>query len=81
MSKYGVFSGPYFSVFGLTTGRFETRNSYIFGHFSRSAEAAQKLFDEYIIAAITQPAIGDPSRFCQGVHLNSQGATLSYWSH
>ena len=41
MSKYGVFSGPYFPVFGLYTERFEcgkirTRKNSVFGHFSRS---------------------------------------------
>ena len=49
MSKYGVFSGPYFSVFRLNTerysvslriqaecGRIRTRKSSVFGHFSHS---------------------------------------------
>ena len=46
MSKYGVFSGPYFPVFGLNTEiygsiqseyrKIRTRKNSIFGHFSRS---------------------------------------------
>ena len=49
MSKYGVFSGPYFSVFGLNTETYRvnlrikseyrkirTRKNFVFGHFSRS---------------------------------------------
>ena len=34
MSKYGVFSGPYFPVLGLNTEIYGVKNS-IFGHFSR----------------------------------------------
>ena len=46
MSKYGVFSGPYFPVFGLNTdiysvnlcsqsknGKIRTRKNSVFGHF------------------------------------------------
>ena len=49
VSKYGVFSGPYFPVFGLKTERYEvplriqskcgkirTRKNCVLGHFSRS---------------------------------------------
>ena len=49
MSKYGVFSGPYFSVLGLITEiygvnfriqseyrKIRTRKNSVFGHFSRS---------------------------------------------
>ena len=49
VSKYGVFSGPYFPAFGLNTERYEvslriqskygeiwTRKNSVFGHFSRS---------------------------------------------
>ena len=49
MSKYGVFSGPYFTVFGLNTEIYSvnlhiqsecrkigTRKNSLFGHFSRS---------------------------------------------
>ena len=49
VSKYGVFSGPYFPVFGLNTEiysanlriqsgyrKIRTRKNYVFGHFSRS---------------------------------------------
>ena len=49
VSKYGVISGPYFSVFGLNTEIYEvnlriqckyrkmrTRNNSVFGHFSHS---------------------------------------------
>ena len=47
VSKYGVFSGPYFPAFGLNTeryfvslliqsecGKIRTRNNSVFGHFS-----------------------------------------------
>ena len=48
MSKYGVFSGPYFPVFGLNTQiyfvivqseykKIGTRKNSVFGYFSRSA--------------------------------------------
>ena len=49
VSKYVVFSGPYFPAFGLNTerygvslriqsecGKIRTRKNYVFGHFSRS---------------------------------------------
>ena len=49
VSKYGVFSGPYFPAFGLNTEiygldlliqfecrKIRTRNKSVFGHFSRS---------------------------------------------
>ena len=39
MSKYGVFSGPYFPyfpVFSSNTGNKKTRKSSVFEHFSRS---------------------------------------------
>ena len=36
VSKYGVFSGPYFTIFGLNTGKCGSRKNYVFGHFSRS---------------------------------------------
>ena len=37
--KYGVFSGPYFLVFGLNTEIYRViRKISVFGHFSRSAE-------------------------------------------
>ena len=49
VSKYGVFSGPYFPVFGLNTDiykenfriqsecrKIRTRNNSVFGYFSRS---------------------------------------------
>ena len=48
MSKYGVFSSPYFPAFGLNTERYEvfliqpecgkirTRRNFVFRHFSRS---------------------------------------------
>ena len=35
MSKYGVFSGPYFPVFGLNTEIYEVNYS-VFRYFSRS---------------------------------------------
>ena len=35
MSKYGVFSRPYFPLFGLNT-EIRTRKNFLLGHFSRS---------------------------------------------
>ena len=53
VSKYGVFSGPYFPVFGLNTEiyfvflriqceyrKIRTRKNYVFKHFSRSVGAS-----------------------------------------
>ena len=37
MFKYGFFSGPYFPVFGLNTGKHGPENS-AFGHFSRNVK-------------------------------------------
>ena len=60
VSKYGVFSGPYFPAFGLNTEiysvnlriqseyrKIRTRKTSVFGHFSRSVEVAQELEDLY----------------------------------
>ena len=41
MSKYGVFSGPYFLIYRLNTERYEEntdQKNTIFGHFLRSAD-------------------------------------------
>ena len=55
--KYGVFSGPYFPLFGLNTEiygvnlrikyeyrKMRTRKNSVFGHFSRSARFAEMKF-------------------------------------
>ena len=34
--EYGVFSGPYFLVFSLNTGKYGPEKNSVFGHFSRS---------------------------------------------
>ena len=34
VSKYGVFSGPYFPVFGLNTGKYVPEKNSVFRHFS-----------------------------------------------
>ena len=57
VSKYGVFSGLYFPVFGLNTEiysvnlriqseyrKIRTRNNSVFGHFSRSAYISALFF-------------------------------------
>ena len=57
VSKYGVFSGPYFPAFGLNTERYEvslriqsecgkirTRKYSVFGHFSRSDSSTVEAF-------------------------------------
>ena len=54
VSKYGIFSGPYFPVFRLNTdwiriqpeyGKTRTRKNSVFGHFSRSVSYGHnKLF-------------------------------------
>ena len=36
MSKYGVFSGPYFLVFWLNTEKYKPEKKYVFGQFSHS---------------------------------------------
>ena len=62
MSKCGVISGPYFSVFGLNTKTYgvnlriqskfkkiRTRNNSLFGHFSRSdISKIRQFFDYYL---------------------------------
>ena len=57
VSKYGVFSGPYFSAFELNMERYisiriqsecreiRTKKSSLFGYFSRSASVISKLFN------------------------------------
>ena len=59
MSKYGVFSGPYFPVFGLNTDiysvnlriqskyrKIRTRKNSVFGHFSSSVKDKEILSDD-----------------------------------
>ena len=36
VSKYGVFSGPYYPVFGLNIGKYRPEKNSVCGHFSRS---------------------------------------------
>ena len=56
VSKYGVFSGPYFPAFGLNTeiylvnlsiqseyGKTQTRRNSVFGYFSRSEYKSKKI--------------------------------------
>ena len=38
MSKYGVFSGPHFPVFGLNIEKYGPEENSVFGHFSCSAK-------------------------------------------
>ena len=42
VSRYGVFSGPYFPVFGMTTEKYGPEKNCLFGHFSLRAKAVQK---------------------------------------
>ena len=59
VSKYGVFSGPYFPAFGLTTKRYglqsecakiQTRKNSVFGPFSRSVFCFEhRLLDWHIL--------------------------------
>ena len=35
VSKHGIFSGPYFPVFSLNTGKYGQEKNSVFGHFSR----------------------------------------------
>ena len=37
VSKYGVFSGPYFPVFSPNVEKYGPEKNSVFGHFSRSA--------------------------------------------
>ena len=67
MSKYGVFSGPYFLAFGLNTERFSPNE----GYFSRS-DGASNMFGKNTgvsvkIAAEQPKAL---STDCQGHSLN-----------
>ena len=60
MSKYGVFSGPYFLVFGLNTEIYSinstqskyrkiwTKKNSVFGHFSRGGGITELI--KYILA-------------------------------
>ena len=54
MSKYGIFPGPYFPVFGINTeiyfvypefsqntGKYGAEKNSVFGHFSRSVGVCQ----------------------------------------
>ena len=65
MSKYGVFTGPCFPVFGLNTEiygvnlriqseyrKIRTRKNSVFGHFSRSVT-----FSDYLSQVVTQNGI------------------------
>ena len=70
VSKYGVFSGPHFSVFGLNTdiysvnlhtqskyGKIRTRKNSVFGHFSRSDMKTLQLVREMITQVVVCCAI------------------------
>ena len=63
VSRYGVFSGPYFLAFGLNTerygvslciqsdwGKIQTRRTSVFGHFSHSGGKKKfpKVFKDYL---------------------------------
>ena len=65
VSKYGVFSGPYFPAFGLNTerygvflriqseyGKIRTRRNSVFGHFSPSDGVLKKICFYYLIMCI-----------------------------
>ena len=50
LSKYGVFSGPYFPAFGKIQsecGKTQARKNSVFGHFSRSDSPCQKSMIEH----------------------------------
>ena len=52
MSKYGFISDPYFPAFRLNIhsecGKIRTRNDFVFGNFSRSADYTNLHFKNYI---------------------------------
>ena len=57
MSKYGVFSGPYFPVFGLNTGKYGLEKNSVFGHFWHSQYYVNATFKSHKI-------FSDPSKSC-----------------
>ena len=57
MSKYGVFSGPYFAVFGLNTGKYGLEKNSVFGHFWHSQYYVNATFKSHKI-------FSDPSKSC-----------------
>ena len=70
MSKYGAFSGPYFSAFRLDTERYEvplriqskcrkirTRENSVFDHFSRSVIYFLSLLFPWLLCACSQVAL------------------------
>ena len=46
MSKYGVFSGPYFPVFGLNTGKYGPQKTPYLGNKDDVHEIFQELPDD-----------------------------------
>ena len=52
MSKYGVFSGPYFSVFSPNTGEYGPEKNSVLGHFSRSDAISCQKINRWCIAYI-----------------------------
>ena len=84
MSKYGVFSGPYFPVFRLNTeiycvnlciqseyGKIRTRKNSVFGHFSRRDESRLlQSFLRYMQTQFKKPHTKNESRYTRGVVKN-----------
>ena len=58
MSKYGVFSGPYFPVVGQNSVEIQEntdRKNSVFGHFSRSeAILLDTYFEDYTVPILFQ---------------------------
>ena len=46
VSKYGDFSGPYFSAFSPNTGKYRPKKPFVFGHFSCSYYRKFKLLNK-----------------------------------
>ena len=93
MSKYGVFSGPQFPVFGLNTdiyfvniriqsefGKIRTRENSVFGHFSRRAIFTKSsIIDVWQISNRASEVVTQKRTHCEVAHQirKRKGDTLS----
>ena len=60
MSNYGVFSGLYFPVFWLNTGKYGPEKTPYFGHFARSVHT--DLFTLYWLKIFSVYAVHDDDK-------------------
>ena len=82
VSKYGVFSGPYFPVFRLNTkiyrgnlliqtecSKIQSRRNSVFGHFSRSVKDIPSHLTNFPKSLLTMQLTCKFSIFCKGLSL------------